>query len=1150
MNKTNFFSSLLVVALFATASVVTSCKDYDDDLKNLQSQIDGINKTLSQIQTLISSGSVITDVKTLTDGTGGVEIFLSNNKSYKIYNGAKGETGATGAQGEKGDKGDKGDTGAAGADGVAPVVTIGDNGNWFINGVDTGKPSRGEKGETGATGATGATGPQGPAGPQGPKGEAGVAGAKAVYYVPGTEGAEKGFWVKVDPNTDPETRTVTTEKWVGVDPNMVSAVMEKETGLLTLVNVQGATDTDENGNVVLSLNNALRSLVLVPTTVISSSKAIVVEEMIYQPYKMQDQDKKNETVANDGAAKTIHPLTKVQYHVNPSNADINKIKDAMAFQLQDTVDWAADNRNFTRAKSDKLALTLKSELTEFDSETGILTVYMDMTGTPATFDESNGPGAGSYVSMAALQVAKENGEFVTSDYATLVNSKNLDLVIANQKLFTNHKEDYHFRTLADGNGTTRKVSELDGNASAKVAGQKVWEDANVQAATEVDTVIFYTRNAADNTLVAEELNVKNLVGFHMTSKTTPTNCQDASATGTITWRTYQPTYKVKQDRDVLSIDEMKKLFPGWDVTLALVKNYKVGTNNTDQAEYVKFDAATGILSINTAYGASAINSFPIISVTLKYAARNIVKVSYIKVKVVERDGEPLEGLSLTMPEVEFKCEGNSVKNDYITISKQVYDVVNLTKDEFHTNYPTFTDDAVTGDVGTVTELNDDPGADDQNTHVLQWTFTADQLWANAGKTVTNFISYSNNGANKLTIKLTTTIKGIKKTYDITSADYYAEYWNAELTQARFNVNVPSTYRYAYWDKTLYENDLNSPFVTWPSGDANGNDGILKLDAAVTRIDYFFHAHNEGVRNIGGVDYVFRKSADGLTLYAAVKGSYDGTEPAKTADVDFIHAKTEVIATITNNIAIATPWANGGRNKIELNRGDDFVNNLAKTMLNTQELTVDIMAVGQVCNDANKKVSITFQGEEYYTAKYIRPVNEPASTASNFIDGVDFGQPGSYLNVMNIVQLKDWRERLFSLSNTAPADPNNYFSYWVGTAAAFDLSVTPVTTDEAGGYYGIQTIELADGSECDLNGIRQAVPATIVLAQQDDATNLTSAGNVYPFGYVTYKNNGTTVTADYNLFLKFKVTYIWGEFTTDFITVPVKKTITPAPAPKK
>ena len=39
MNKTKFFSSLLVAALFASTSVFTSCKDYDDDIKNLQNQI-------------------------------------------------------------------------------------------------------------------------------------------------------------------------------------------------------------------------------------------------------------------------------------------------------------------------------------------------------------------------------------------------------------------------------------------------------------------------------------------------------------------------------------------------------------------------------------------------------------------------------------------------------------------------------------------------------------------------------------------------------------------------------------------------------------------------------------------------------------------------------------------------------------------------------------------------------------------------------------------------------------------------------------------------------------------------------------------------------------------------------------------------------
>ena len=43
-----------------------------------------------------------------------------------------------------------GKPGAAGADGVTPH--IGDNGNWYLGGTDTGKPSRGETGKTPARG--------------------------------------------------------------------------------------------------------------------------------------------------------------------------------------------------------------------------------------------------------------------------------------------------------------------------------------------------------------------------------------------------------------------------------------------------------------------------------------------------------------------------------------------------------------------------------------------------------------------------------------------------------------------------------------------------------------------------------------------------------------------------------------------------------------------------------------------------------------------------------------------------------------------------------------------------------------------------------------------------------------------------------------
>lgn len=69
--------------------------------------------------------------------------------------------------------------------GEAATPEIGANGNWYIGGVDTGKPSRGEQGPQGEQGERGPqglrglqglkgdTGDTGPQGPQGPKGDPG-----------------------------------------------------------------------------------------------------------------------------------------------------------------------------------------------------------------------------------------------------------------------------------------------------------------------------------------------------------------------------------------------------------------------------------------------------------------------------------------------------------------------------------------------------------------------------------------------------------------------------------------------------------------------------------------------------------------------------------------------------------------------------------------------------------------------------------------------------------------------------------------------------------------------------------------------------------------------------------------------------------------
>lgn len=59
----------------------------------------------------------------------------------------------------QGAKGDPGTDGKDGKDGITPH--IGDNGNWYLGGTDTGKPSRGATGPAGADGKAGGQGPRG-----------------------------------------------------------------------------------------------------------------------------------------------------------------------------------------------------------------------------------------------------------------------------------------------------------------------------------------------------------------------------------------------------------------------------------------------------------------------------------------------------------------------------------------------------------------------------------------------------------------------------------------------------------------------------------------------------------------------------------------------------------------------------------------------------------------------------------------------------------------------------------------------------------------------------------------------------------------------------------------------------------------------------
>ena len=76
----------------------------------------------------------------------------------------------------QGPQGEPGKDGVDGEDGHTPVITIGENGNWYIDGVDTGVSANGPKGEQGIQGEKGEQGIQGEKGEQGQPGKDGVDG--------------------------------------------------------------------------------------------------------------------------------------------------------------------------------------------------------------------------------------------------------------------------------------------------------------------------------------------------------------------------------------------------------------------------------------------------------------------------------------------------------------------------------------------------------------------------------------------------------------------------------------------------------------------------------------------------------------------------------------------------------------------------------------------------------------------------------------------------------------------------------------------------------------------------------------------------------------------------------------------------------------
>ena len=128
MNKKYLSVILFGALMLGSTGTFTSCKDYDDDINNLQEQVDGIKADLEALQAQVDAGKYVTNITKEGDG---IVITWNDNRTSTI------ET-------IKGDKGDK------------VTIEIDETSkNWIIDGVDTGICAEGKDGAAGQPGAAG-----------------------------------------------------------------------------------------------------------------------------------------------------------------------------------------------------------------------------------------------------------------------------------------------------------------------------------------------------------------------------------------------------------------------------------------------------------------------------------------------------------------------------------------------------------------------------------------------------------------------------------------------------------------------------------------------------------------------------------------------------------------------------------------------------------------------------------------------------------------------------------------------------------------------------------------------------------------------------------------------------------------------------------
>jgi len=496
----------------ASSTSLTSCKNYDDDISGLQTQIEQNANAITTLQGLVNQGVVITK---LEKTAAGVVVTTSDGRTWNLMNGTDGKD--------------------------ADVWTIGDDNYWYKNGEKTEFPAKGDKGDTGETGATGAKGDKGD---KGDTGETGGTGATGDYYVPNKE---TGMFDIYDGVTH-EKKGSTDISWRSGYPTVVQTAT-----CVILSNFPGY-----DGQIVISTIIELKGLVFEPDFYYEGIEALEVATFNYNEKTFTtkinaDGNFKTDAPTIASSRFTMAPDLAATYHLNPANAMISK--NAADFKF---IAW---NKDYTRS-SENVTSSFVVKSVDLGTK-GKVTVHANYQGKSIKDIATD-----SKVSVLALQYSRQDS-VITSDYAAVKANIYKNLVLSNPILdgTSGHNHLYTTAAAAIAADATVQVEYNDADGIDLRSYVNTHRDNyKSDGVTANYTDRKWDNNAASGTV--EKAGFKysfELVGWHDGSNATSQSAHAALASDGYTLRAQMPkdgkqqAYGAEQNRATIDKEPLVRV---------------------------------------------------------------------------------------------------------------------------------------------------------------------------------------------------------------------------------------------------------------------------------------------------------------------------------------------------------------------------------------------------------------------------------------------------------------------------------------------------------------------------------------------------------------------------------------------------------------